>query len=125
MAYGNGFRHDSGRGSDQRHKTRGGRLLGSLHQIFRENFAWGDLCYFGHLCFITRVQHNEPVRNFQRLVTHMALPLLSKLWFDDQGQDIAEYAVTLAVILVIVAGTIRLVASNTNVVLWSSSSSIQ
>jgi hypothetical protein len=54
----------------------------------------------------------------------MALPLVSKLWFDDQGQDIAEYAVTLAVILVIVAGTIRLVASNTNVVLWSSSSSV-
>jgi hypothetical protein len=71
------------------------------------------------------VQHNEPVRNFQRVVTHMALPFLSKLWFDDQGQDIAEYAVTLAVILVIVAGTIRLVASNTNFVLWSSSSSVQ
>ena len=55
----------------------------------------------------------------------MALPLLAKLWFDDQGQDVAEYAVTLAVILVIVAGTIRLVASNTNFVLWSSSSSVQ
>jgi Flp pilus assembly pilin Flp len=55
----------------------------------------------------------------------MVLPLLSKLWFDDQGQDVAEYAVTLAVILVIVAGTIRLVASNTNFVLWSSSSSVQ
>jgi len=61
---------------------------------------------------------------FTQAGTDMALPLLSKLWFDDQGQDIAEYAVTLAVILVIVAGTIRLVASNTNVVLWSSSSSV-
>lgn len=61
---------------------------------------------------------------FTQVGTDMALPLLSKLWFDDQGQDVAEYAVTLAVILVIVAGTIRLVASNTNVVLWSSSSSV-
>jgi hypothetical protein len=80
--------------------------------------------YFGHLCFITRVQHNGAGPKFTHAGTDMALPLLSKLWFDDQGQDIAEYAVTLAVILVIVAGTIRLVASNTNVVLWSSSSSV-
>ncbi len=34
------------------------------------------------------------------------------LWNDDSGQDIAEYAVMLAVILVIVVGTIRLVGSN-------------
>ena len=33
---------------------------------------------------------------------------------DDRGQDIAEYAVMLAVILVIVVGTIRLVGSNAN-----------
>jgi len=33
---------------------------------------------------------------------------------DDQGQDIAEYAVMLAVILVPVVGTIRLIGSNTN-----------
>ena len=31
----------------------------------------------------------------------MVLPLLRSLWSDDQGQDIAEYAVMLAVILVI------------------------
>ena len=35
------------------------------------------------------------------------LPL--QLWRDDAGQDIAEYAVMLAVILVIVVGTVRLV----------------
>ena len=40
------------------------------------------------------------------------LPL--QLWRDDAGQDIAEYAVMLAVILVIVVGTVRLVGSNTN-----------
>ena len=36
------------------------------------------------------------------------------LWFDDQGQDIAEYAVMLAVILVLVVGTIRLIGTNAN-----------
>jgi Flp pilus assembly pilin Flp len=33
---------------------------------------------------------------------------------DEQGQDIAEYAVMLAVILVLVIGTVRLVGSNAN-----------
>ena len=36
------------------------------------------------------------------------------LWNDESGQDIAEYAVMLAVILVIVVGTIRLIGSNAN-----------
>jgi len=40
--------------------------------------------------------------------------LKRSLWLDDQGQDIAEYAVMLAVILVLVVGTIRLVGSNAN-----------
>lgn len=38
--------------------------------------------------------------------------LLRKLWNDDQGQDIAEYAVMLAVILVIVIGNVRLIGVN-------------
>jgi Flp pilus assembly pilin Flp len=50
---------------------------------------------------------------------------LSKLWLDDQGQDIAEYAVMLAVILVVVVGTIKLVGSNANTVLSQAASSIQ
>ena len=40
--------------------------------------------------------------------------LLRKLWSRDEGQDIAEYAVMLAVILVIVVGTIRLIGGNAN-----------
>ena len=40
--------------------------------------------------------------------------LLRRLWSEDHGQDIAEYAVMLAVILVIVVGTIRLIGSNAN-----------
>ena len=39
---------------------------------------------------------------------------LARLWRDEGGQDIAEYAVMLAVILVIVVGTIRLIGSNAN-----------
>jgi Flp pilus assembly pilin Flp len=50
---------------------------------------------------------------------------LWKVWFDDQGQDIAEYAVMLAVILVIVVGTIRLVGTNANNVFSSVASSVQ
>ena len=51
------------------------------------------------------------------------LPL--KLWKDEQGQDIAEYAVMLAVILVLVVGTIRLVGSNANNAFSSVASTIQ
>ena len=40
--------------------------------------------------------------------------MISRLWFEDAGQDIAEYAVMLAVILVLVVGTIRLIGSNAN-----------
>lgn len=39
---------------------------------------------------------------------------IARLWADEKGQDIAEYAVMLAVILVLVVGTIRLVGSNAN-----------
>ncbi len=40
--------------------------------------------------------------------------LIRQFWSDERGQDIAEYAVMLAVILVIVVGTIRLIGSNAN-----------
>ncbi len=51
--------------------------------------------------------------------------ILWKTWLDDQAQDIAEYAVMLAVILVVVIGTIRLVGSNANNVFSSVASSVQ
>jgi Flp pilus assembly pilin Flp len=47
------------------------------------------------------------------------------LWSNDEGQDIAEYAVMLAVILVLVIGTIRLVGGNANNVFSNVASSIQ
>jgi Flp pilus assembly pilin Flp len=51
--------------------------------------------------------------------------LLEQLWNDERGQDIAEYAVMLAVILVIVVGTIRLIGSNANNVFSNVGSSLQ
>jgi len=51
-------------------------------------------------------------------------PLL-KLWRHDEGQDIAEYAVMLSVILVLVVGTIRLVGSNANNAFSNAASSMQ
>jgi Flp pilus assembly pilin Flp len=51
--------------------------------------------------------------------------LISKLWQDDSGQDIAEYAVMLAVILVLVVGTVRLIGSSSNNVFSNAASSIQ
>jgi Flp pilus assembly pilin Flp len=51
--------------------------------------------------------------------------ILGRLWSEDDGQDIAEYAVMLAVILVIVVGTIRLIGTNANNVFSSVASSIQ
>jgi Flp pilus assembly pilin Flp len=51
--------------------------------------------------------------------------ILLRLWKDEGGQDIAEYAVMLAVILVIVVGTVRLIGSNANNVFSNVASSIQ
>jgi Flp pilus assembly pilin Flp len=51
--------------------------------------------------------------------------LFRQLWSNEEGQDIAEYAVMLAVILVIVVGTIRLIGSNANNVFSEVGSSIQ
>jgi Flp pilus assembly pilin Flp len=56
----------------------------------------------------------SPVANFLR-----------KLWQEEDGQDIAEYAVMLAVILVIVVGTVRLIGSNANNVFSNVASAIQ
>jgi Flp pilus assembly pilin Flp len=51
--------------------------------------------------------------------------LILKLWSDEAGQDIAEYAVMVAVILIIVVGTIRLIGTSSNTVFSNVASSIQ
>jgi len=52
------------------------------------------------------------------------MEILRQMWADDQGQDIAEYAVMLAVILVIVVGTVKLIGSNANNVFSNVASSL-
>ena len=51
--------------------------------------------------------------------------LMKRLWLGEAGQDIAEYAVMLAVILVIVIGTVRLIGGNANNVFSQVASTIQ
>ena len=51
--------------------------------------------------------------------------LLRSLLFDEDGQDIAEYAGMVAAILIIVIGTIRLIGSNSNTVFSNVASTIQ
>jgi Flp pilus assembly pilin Flp len=51
--------------------------------------------------------------------------LIREMWSEDRGQDIAEYAVMLAVILVLVVGTIRLVGNNANNAFSTVASSVQ
>ena len=55
----------------------------------------------------------------------MRVSTILNLWVDDDGQDIAEYAVMLAAIMVIVVGTIRLVGSHTNTVFSQVASNLQ
>jgi len=50
---------------------------------------------------------------------------LRKLWSSEQGQDIAEYAMMLAVVLVIVIGTVQLIGSNAGNVFSQVASAIQ
>jgi Flp pilus assembly pilin Flp len=50
---------------------------------------------------------------------------LSKFWSGEEGEDIAEYSVMLAVILVIVVGTVRLIGSNAGNVFSQVGSAIQ
>jgi Flp pilus assembly pilin Flp len=51
--------------------------------------------------------------------------MFRRLWSEEAGQDIAEYAVMLAVILVLVVGTVRLIGSNANNAFSSVASSLQ
>jgi Flp pilus assembly pilin Flp len=55
----------------------------------------------------------------------MLTKLVRTLWCEQQGQDIAEYAVMLAVILVIVVGTVQLIGSSANNVFSTVASSLQ
>lgn len=66
----------------------------------------------------------EVSRDSLRVRGQNVINALRKLWTDESGQDVAEYAVMLAVILVIVIGTVRLIGGNANNVFSQVSSSI-
>lgn len=51
--------------------------------------------------------------------------IIHRLWAEESGQDIAEYAVMLAVILVLVVGTVRLIGSNANNAFSAAASAVQ
>jgi Flp pilus assembly pilin Flp len=51
--------------------------------------------------------------------------LFRNLWSDEEGQDVAEYSVMLAVVLIIVLGTVRLIGSNASNVFSQVGSAIQ
>jgi len=51
--------------------------------------------------------------------------LFRRMWVGEEGQDIAEYAVMVAVILIIVVGTIRLIGTNSNTVFSNVASAVQ
>ena len=57
--------------------------------------------------------------------TNKSFAWIKQLWSDEEGQDIAEYSVMLAVILVIVVGTVRMIGSNANNVFSQVGSAIQ
>jgi len=52
------------------------------------------------------------------------MQVIRRLWTEEKGQDVAEYAVMLAVILVIVVGTVRLIGTNANSVFSQVGSSL-
>jgi Flp pilus assembly pilin Flp len=45
---------------------------------------------------------------------NQVIKTIRQLWTEENGQDVAEYAVMLAVILVIVIGTVKLIGGNAN-----------
>jgi Flp pilus assembly pilin Flp len=109
--------------------------------MLREPFSRDAHAYrcrdVGHIFFlrqydlrlIPREEEREEGEDARRLKKRdRGLPLtdvLLRLGRDDEGQDIAEYAVMLALILVLVVGTIRLVGTNANNAFSSVASSIQ
>ena len=67
--------------------------------------------------------HRVTTASYLRRHANAKVTLLD-LCISDDGQDIAEYAVMLAVILVLVVGTVRLIGSHANNVFSSVASDI-
>ncbi len=65
------------------------------------------------------------LRNCRRVILPQLDAFHRNAWSDDKGEDSAKHAVILAVISVIVVGTIRPIGSNANTVFSQAASSIQ
>ena len=52
------------------------------------------------------------------------MKILRNLWLDDGGQDVAEYALMLAVILVVVAGTVAAIGTNADKIFTNAGNAI-
>jgi Flp pilus assembly pilin Flp len=108
-------------------------------KIVASPFSWLVLLRTENRLPISTIDKPYPVRHYG--CGHFVLPsrrgmdvgnwrdtmyeFIHRLWREDAGQDIAEYAVMLAVILVLVVGTIRLIGSNANNAFSSVASSLQ
>lgn len=79
----------------------------------------------GGKAMTTNRSHLRFNNNVVRSCREAGREILRRTWSDERGQDIAEYAVMLAVILVLVVGTVRLIGSNANAVFSQAASSIQ
>jgi len=72
----------------------------------------------------TTVPENKRSENLLSIGGKQVIKAIRQLWAEESGQDVAEYAVMLAVILVIVIGTVRLIGGNANNVFSQVASSL-
>src|SRR5262249_184557 len=103
--------------------------IGEYFGVKASRFAHGRVVQAASLAAAFRFSPLYPHPSSSRVrddlqEVHM-LPTLWKMLIDDEGQDITEYAVLLAVILIVVVGTVRFVGSNANNVFSATASSIQ
>jgi len=77
-------------------------------------------CSRSHPAIYDHTDNFPRIGRRERIVKH----LLRKLWRQDEGQDVAEYSVMLAVILVVIVGTIHLIGGTSNNIFSAVASSI-
>src|SRR5207302_9075474 len=93
------------------------RLLRRSNEIYRNEIDKAGCIPASWVQSVT--QSSQPCFNSAQTPGGRMSDFIRRIWSDDEGQDIAEYAVMLAVILVLVVGTIRLIGSNSNTVFSS------
>ena len=94
--------------------------------VIRVCYDGGLYTRMGHCVVAANVSSWEPrwPRSGQLRIGEMT-DFVQMIWRQEEGQDVAQYAVMLAVILVIAGGTIRLIGSHAGNIFASVSRSIQ